>query len=57
MSIRPKPVYFRNAVDLRDKIQVRVLRRRLKLTKEQLVSIVQKSGPSIAAITREAGKI
>lgn len=27
-----KPAYFRNSVDLRDKVQVKILRRRLKLS-------------------------
>jgi DNA-binding XRE family transcriptional regulator len=49
-----KPNYFRNSLDLRDKVQVKVLRRRLKLTDEQFASIVRKSGKSISAITKEA---
>jgi hypothetical protein len=53
MNIR-KPVYFRNSVDLRDKVQVKVLRRRLKLSDEQFASVIRKSGNSIAAITKEA---
>jgi hypothetical protein len=44
---------FRNALDLRDKVQVRVLRRRLKLSAPEL-GIVRKSGNSLAAITKEA---
>ena len=55
--ISRKPAYFRNALDLRDKVQVKVLRRRLKLTDEQFASIVRKSGKSISAITKEAAKI
>jgi hypothetical protein len=39
--ISRKPTYFRNALDLRDKVQVRVLRRRLKLTDEQFAGIVR----------------
>ena len=49
-----KPTMFRNALDLRDKVQVRVLRRRIKLTAPELGSIVRKSGNSLAAITKEA---
>jgi hypothetical protein len=49
-----KPTMFRNALDLRDKIQVRVLRRRLKISDPQLNSIVRKSGNSLAAIAKEA---
>jgi Protein of unknown function (DUF3606) len=54
--ISRKPAYFRNALDLRNKVQVKVLRRRLKLTDEQFASIVRKSGRSISAITKEAGR-
>ena len=49
-----KPVVFRNALDLRDKVQVRVLQRRLKLSDPQLNSIVRKSGNSLSAITKGA---
>ena len=45
---------FRNSLDLRDHVQVRVIRRRLKLSDEQLASIARKAGNSIAAISREA---
>lgn len=51
---RRKPTYFRNSLDLRDKVQVRVLRKRLKLSGEQFANIVRKSGSSISAITKEA---
>jgi hypothetical protein len=47
-------MYYRNAVDLRDKVQVKVLRKRLKLTDEQLAGIIRKSGNSISGITKEA---
>jgi DNA-binding transcriptional regulator YiaG len=49
-----KLTYFRNSVDLRDKVQVKILRKRLKLSDVQFASIVQKSGNSIAAIAKEA---
>jgi hypothetical protein len=49
-----KPTIFRNALDLRDKVQVRVLRRRLKLSDPELNSIVRKTGNSLTAITKEA---
>ncbi len=52
-----RPVYFRNSLDLRDKVQVKVLRRRLKLSQEQFASIVRKSGNSISAITKEANSV
>jgi hypothetical protein len=55
--IRRKPTYFRNSLDLRDRVQVRVLRKRLKLSGEQFTSVVRKSGSSIAAITKEAGTL
>jgi DNA-binding transcriptional regulator YiaG len=51
---RRKPTYFRNSLDLRDKVQVKVLRKRLKLSDEQFASLVRKSGNSISAITKEA---
>jgi hypothetical protein len=51
---RPKPSYFRSALDLRDKVQVKVLRKRLKLSDEQFNGILRKSGNSISAIAKEA---
>ncbi|WP_409363410.1 DUF3606 domain-containing protein [Bradyrhizobium sp. AUGA SZCCT0274] len=45
---------FRNAIDLRDKVQVKVLRRRLKLSAPELGDIIRKTGNSLAAITNEA---
>jgi hypothetical protein len=45
---------FRSALDLRDKVQVRVLRRRLKLSDPELNSIVRKTGNSLTAINKEA---
>lgn len=53
MQLR-KPTMFRNALDLRDKVQVRVLRRRLKLSDPELNSIVRKTGNSLTAINKEA---
>ena len=55
--IRRKPAYFRNSLDLRDKVQVRILRKRLKLSGEQFTSVVRKSGHSISAITKEAATL
>jgi hypothetical protein len=49
-----KPTYFRNSLDLRDKVQVKVLRKRLKVSDEQFAGIVLKSGNSISAIIKEA---
>ena len=49
-----KPTFFRNSLDLRDKVQVKVLRKRLRLSDEQFARVIRKSGNSIAAITKEA---
>ena len=46
----------RNCLDLRDHVQVRVVRRRLKISDEQLANIVRKAGNSIAAISKEANQ-
>jgi hypothetical protein len=55
MITRRKPFgTSRNSLDLRDHVQVRVIRRRLKLSEEQLASIARKAGNSIAAISKEA---
>ena len=51
-----KPAYFRNSLDLSSKVQVKVLRRRLKLSNDEFATVVRKSGNSISAITKEAGK-
>src|SRR3569623_850144 len=42
-----KPTYSRNSLDLRDKVQVKFLRKRLRLSDEQFTSVVRKSGSSI----------
>ncbi len=49
-----RPALFRNALDMRDKVQVRVLRKRLKLSDAQFADVVRKSGNSISAIVKEA---
>jgi len=54
---RRKPTYFRNSLDLRDRVQVKIIRRRLKLSGEELSTIVQKAGTSISAISKEAGTL
>ncbi|MBR0737134.1 DUF3606 domain-containing protein [Bradyrhizobium liaoningense] len=54
---RQKPTDFRNSLDLTDKVQVKILRRRLKLSDEQFRSVVRKSGSSIAAIIKEAASL
>ena len=48
--------YFRNALDMTSKVQVKVLRRRLKLSNGELAAIVRKSGNSISTISKEAAK-
>ena len=45
----------RNSLDVRDRVQVRVVRKRLKITDAQLAEIIRKSGNSISAISKEAG--
>jgi DNA-binding transcriptional regulator YiaG len=54
---RRKPTYFRNSLDLRDKVQVKVLRKRLRLSNDQFASVVRKSGTSISAIAKEAATL
>jgi hypothetical protein len=51
---RRKFSYFRNALDLKDRVQVRILRRRLKLSSGEFDGIVRKAGNSIAGIAKEA---
>jgi Protein of unknown function (DUF3606) len=51
-----RPPYFRNSLDMSSKVQVKVLRRRLKLSNVELAAIVRKTGNSIAAISKEAAK-
>jgi hypothetical protein len=45
----------RGAVDMNDRVQVKVIRKRLKLSDGELSEIVRKTGNSIAAISKEAG--
>jgi hypothetical protein len=52
-----RKIYYRNSLDPRDKVQVKVLRRRLKLSDGQLTTVIRKSGPSISAITKEAATL
>jgi DNA-binding XRE family transcriptional regulator len=44
----------RNCLDVRDRVQVKVVRKRLKLTDAQLADIIRKTGNSISAISKEA---
>jgi hypothetical protein len=45
----------RNKLDLSDCVQVRIVRKRLKVSNEQLASLVRTAGDSIAAVSKEAG--
>jgi DNA-binding transcriptional regulator YiaG len=51
---RLRPTYFRNSLDLRDKVQVKILRKRLNLSNDQFAEVFRKSGNSISAIAKEA---
>ncbi len=44
----------RNRLDLNDRVQVRIVRKRLKVSDRQLSQLVQTVGNSIAAVTKEA---
>jgi hypothetical protein len=44
----------RNKLDLNDHVQVRIVRKRLKISNEQLSSLVQTAGNSISAVSKEA---
>jgi hypothetical protein len=45
---------IRNKVDLSDRAQVRLLKKRLQISEAELTRIVDKTGNSIAAIAKEA---
>ena len=44
----------RNRLDLSDRVQVRIVRKRLRVSDRQLADLVQTVGNSIAAVTKEA---
>ena len=50
---RAKHRHFRNRVDMADHVQVRVIKRRLRLSEPELSKIVDRVGNSIAAISKE----
>ncbi|QOZ72617.1 DUF3606 domain-containing protein [Bradyrhizobium arachidis] len=50
----PKPI--RNKLDLTDRVQMRLVRKRLGLSDAELTAIVGRIGNSIAAISKEAAK-
>ncbi|CAL78792.1 hypothetical protein BRADO5097 [Bradyrhizobium sp. ORS 278] len=50
---RPKIQPIRNKLDLTDRVQVRIVTRRLRVTQAELTEIVGRIGNSIAAISKE----
>jgi hypothetical protein len=52
--IRRRTKGARNRLDLNDRVQVRIVRKRLKISDRQLRSVVETVGNSIMAITKEA---
>jgi hypothetical protein len=44
----------RNKLDLNDRVQVRIVRKRLKISNEQLSELVRTAGNSISAVRKEA---
>ncbi len=52
-----KPTHFRNSLNRRDKVQIEILRKRLKLTDERFTSVLRKLGISISAIAKEASTL
>ncbi|MGJ4904377.1 DUF3606 domain-containing protein [Bradyrhizobium sp. HKCCYLS2058] len=50
---RPKIQPIRNKLDLTDRVQVRIVTRRLRVTPAELTEIVGRIGNSIAAISKE----
>ena len=53
MMRRPRPQPSRNKLDFADSRQVRSMKRRLRLSEDQLNEIVGRIGNSIAAISKE----
>ncbi len=52
---RRASTFSRNKLDLGNRVQVRIIRKRLKISEEQLNNLVRKAGDSIAAVRKEAG--
>jgi len=50
----PKPI--RNKLDLTDRVQMRLVRKRLGLSEPELTAIVGRIGNSISAISKEAAQ-
>ncbi len=53
-SSTPKPI--RNKLDLTDRVQMRLVRKRLQLSDAELTAIVGRIGNSISAICKEAAQ-
>ena len=51
---RRASTFSRNKLDLGSRVQVRIVRKRLKISEEQLNNLVRKAGDSIAAVRKEA---
>ncbi len=51
---RAKPQPIRNKLDLTDRTQVRLIKKRLKLSDAELTTIVERIGNSLSAISKEA---
>jgi hypothetical protein len=51
-----KPTYFRTSVELRDKVQVKVLRKRLKRSDEHFAGLIRKSANATPAIAKQAAR-
>lgn len=45
----------RNKLDLSNNVQVRIVRKRLNVSSQQLASLVRTAGNSITAVRKEAG--
>jgi hypothetical protein len=52
--LRSKPQPIRNKLDLTDRTQVRLVKKRLKLSETELTAIVGRIGNSLSAISKEA---
>jgi hypothetical protein len=50
-----KPLAARNKIDVADASQIRILKRRLGISSDDLHRVVAKVGNSIAAVTKEIG--
>jgi hypothetical protein len=51
---RPKPQPIRNKLDLSDRTQVRLVKKRLRLSDAELTEIVERIGNSLSAVSKQA---